>query len=381
MKKKKRPSILAYYFPNWHVDPRNEKWHGTGWTEWNVTRCAVPRFDGHDQPKKPLWGYEDEADPAVMAKKTDAASAHGIDGFMFDWYFYDDGPYRNRCIEEGFFKAPNAGKMKFAVMWCNHNAIQAHPGCRAFPRPVLCGGETTCELFHKATQYCIDHYFGHPSYLKVDGKIYFSIYKIDKMVKELGGTAVTRELLDDFRARVAAAGLGELHLNAVYVGYRWANSRFDAAESAAVNTLTKELGVDSRSGHTWFWTQEGFPCIDYAGVAKENVECYTHFSKDFDLPYNPVYQVGWDSSPRAVASDVWEFGEYPFLPVFESAPASFEKYLQEAKKFCESDDFTGDFLMLHSWNEWTEGTYLEPDERYKFAYLEAIRNTFGLKEE
>ena len=180
MKKKKRPSILAYYFPNWHVDPRNEKWHGTGWTEWNVTRCAVPRFDGHDQPKKPLWGYEDEADPAVMAKKTDAAFAHGIDGFMFDWYFYDDVPYRNRCIEEGFFKAPNAGKMKFAVMWCNHNAIQAHPGCRAFPRPVLCGGETTSELFRKATQYCIDHYFGHPSYLKVDGKIYFPFTKSTK---------------------------------------------------------------------------------------------------------------------------------------------------------------------------------------------------------
>ena len=73
--------VMAWYFPNWHPDPRNDAWHGKGWTEWEVAKCARPRFPGHEQPRVPLWGYEDESDPAVMEKKIDAALRHGIDGF------------------------------------------------------------------------------------------------------------------------------------------------------------------------------------------------------------------------------------------------------------------------------------------------------------
>ena len=81
----KRKNIFAYYFPNWHVDALNEKWHGRGWTEWEVVKCARARFEGHAQPKVPLWGYEDEADPRIMEKKirtapikADPKSASGI---------------------------------------------------------------------------------------------------------------------------------------------------------------------------------------------------------------------------------------------------------------------------------------------------------------
>ena len=65
----KNTKIYAYYFPNWHPDKRNDEWHGKGWTEWEVVKCARPRFEGHYQPLKPLWGYEDESDPAVMEKR------------------------------------------------------------------------------------------------------------------------------------------------------------------------------------------------------------------------------------------------------------------------------------------------------------------------
>ncbi len=49
-------TVAAYYFGNYHVDPRNEKQHGPGWTEWDLVRQAIPRFEGHQQPKVPLWG-------------------------------------------------------------------------------------------------------------------------------------------------------------------------------------------------------------------------------------------------------------------------------------------------------------------------------------
>jgi hypothetical protein len=99
--------LAAYYVPNYHVDPRNEAPYGPGWTEWELVRGATARFPGHRQPKVPLWGYEDESDPAVFARKIDEGADHGIDCFLFDWYWYDDGPFLNRALERGFMQAGN----------------------------------------------------------------------------------------------------------------------------------------------------------------------------------------------------------------------------------------------------------------------------------
>lgn len=102
----------AWYFPNWHVDAINEKWHGKGWTEWEVVKVAHPRFEGHLQPKKPLWGYEDESDPKVFGKKIAYAKKYGVDGFIFDFYWLCDlGRYRINALEKGFLGARNAADL------------------------------------------------------------------------------------------------------------------------------------------------------------------------------------------------------------------------------------------------------------------------------
>ena len=110
-------NIGAYYFPNYHVDPRNEAVHGPGWTEWQLVKHAAPRFPGHVQPKVPLWGHDDEADPKQMEQRIAAAADHGIDHFIFDWYYYDDGPFLQRALDEGFLHAANNDRLGFALMW------------------------------------------------------------------------------------------------------------------------------------------------------------------------------------------------------------------------------------------------------------------------
>ena len=60
-------TVAVYYFPNYHEDKRNEKYFGEGWTEWKLVKEATPRYEGHQQPKVPLWGYTDEANPVQMA--------------------------------------------------------------------------------------------------------------------------------------------------------------------------------------------------------------------------------------------------------------------------------------------------------------------------
>jgi hypothetical protein len=180
--------VGAYYFPNYHVDPRNEKLYGKGWSEWELVKRAMPRFPGHRQPRIPLWGYEDEADPAVFAKKIDAAADHGMDYFIFDWYWYNDGPFLNRCLEEGYLNAPNRDRLQFCIMWAIHNWLDIQPVKRSMVNnpTLLYPGAVSAETFDRMTDYIVERYFCVPSYWKVDGCPYFSMFELFRFVEGLG---------------------------------------------------------------------------------------------------------------------------------------------------------------------------------------------------
>lgn len=368
---KQKPIVCAYYFPNWHVDPRNEKYHGKNWTEWQVVKHATPRFEGHDQPKVPLWGYEDEASPTVMAKKIKAASEHSINAFIFDWYFFEDGPYRERCLNNGFLKAKNCKDIKFGLMWANHDHIYSHPGSYKNPAESVWSGSVTPETFIKCTDYCIEHYFKEPNYLRIEDGLYFSIFNTEKMVNDLGGPNEAGLLFRNFRDRVEKAGLGKVTLDAR------CNSLGGWRDFHAANRLIKKLGVDMCSNYNWAH-YEGFPAMDYASWFENNMNDFSLLTKSLCIPYNPVVMQGWDSSPRTVQSDMYEKVGYPFSTIIKSnTPELFEQALSFAHEFMMSPDATGSMVHVACWNEWTEGSYLEPDTKYGYGYLEAIKRVFG----
>jgi hypothetical protein len=79
-----------------------------------------------------------------------------------------------------------------------------------------------------------------------------------------------------------------------------------------------------------------------------------------------------------VQSDVYEAIGYPFGPVIEgNAPARFKAALQAARAFLDARPAGPKILSINAWNEWTEGSYLEPDTEHGMAYLEAVREVFG----
>ena len=370
---KTRPTICAYYFPNWHVDSRNEIVHGKGWTEWRVAQYATPRFPGHVQPKVPLWGYEDESDPVVMSKKIKTASDYGVDAFIFDWYYDQNGLFRERCINEGFMKAENRNYIQFALMWANHPRTLAHPGTYLQPVTLTPGGETTPEVFKECTDYCIKNYFHLPNYLRVNDGIYFSLFRPRAMVEQLGGPQKARELFDDFRYRVEKAGLGKLTLDGRAPEISWDD--FDFA-----NRLIKEVGLDTTSNYGWGYKDaEDFPALDYKVWIERNVNEPYRISRGLRIPFNPVVMTGWDTSPRTVQSDMYDKCEYPFgTVIINNTPELFEAALRSTAEFMASDDATGNMIHIGCWNEWTEGSYLEPDTQYEYGFLEAVRNVFGL---
>ncbi|MCU0248442.1 MAG: glycoside hydrolase family 99-like domain-containing protein [Bryobacter sp.] len=350
--------VGVYYFPNYHVDPLNEKAHGPGWTEWDLVKQARPRWPGHQQPKQPLWGYEDEADPRVMARKIDAAASHGITHFIFDWYWYQGGPFLERCLNDGYLKAPNRGRVKFCLMWANHDWVDIHPAKLGPQPPLQFPGAVDAAGFDRMTDHIVRDYFLQPSHWTIGGKPYFSIYELFRLIEGLGGVDATRKALDRFRAKTRDAGLPGLHLNAVLWG---------------VKILPGEKTV--QNPHV---PLKQFPETPYAEVMAAAAAHWTGAAKETGLPYHPNTTMGWDSSPRTVQTDGFIHRGYPFMPALGgNTPEAFEQALRRMKTFLDQRPGEPRICNLNAWNEWTEGSYLEPDTRNGMRYLEAIRRVFG----
>lgn len=381
----KKTSVMAYYFPNWHPTPMNDEWHGKDWTEWEVVKSAVPRYEGHDQPKIPVWGYEDEADVKVMEKKIAFAKENGLDGFIWDWYWFNEGPYRRECLDNAFLKAKNNKDLKFSVMWCNHDPINVHPASYAVVKnkmTKLLDGHITKETFIEGTDYCIKNYFNRENYLRIDGKLYFTIFGTQMLIESFGGLQECRAMLDDFRDRVRKAGLGEINIatNAytIYTGdvaSTDGNSMFDKAFE-----IGKKAGFDSAFVHNNLSDgKNSFPFMkyddvkDYAFITNDEMQAAAEKN---GMGFYPSTTVGWDTSPRIVPSDKLENIGYPFNSMIDdSTPEKFEKWLRMNKEFC--DKHNTPLLSVFAFNEWTEGGYLEPDKTWGDAYIKAIKRVFG----
>jgi hypothetical protein len=369
--------VACYYFPNYHVDPRNELTHGKGWTEWELVKNARARFENHNQPKIPMWGYEDESDHNVMAKKIEAAADNGITSFIFDWYWYNDKPFLSGALEKGFLNAKNNRRLKFCLMWANHDWIDIHPKKLSQNPSLLYPGLITRESFEKLTDYVIENYFLHPSYWTIDNKPYFSIYELYTLIKSFGSISETSAALKRFREKTKAAGFADLHLNAIIwnVGVLpCENNINDPFETIAA------LGFDSMTSYVWIHQVElmNFPATEYEIVSNEIVEHWKTLSRSSSLPYYPNVTMGWDPSPRTVQSDSFEQKGYPFSPILKNnTPGVFRIALERAKNFLDEYKLNPMILTLNCWNEWTEGSYLEPDIVNGYAYLKAVKDVFN----
>lgn len=365
----------AYYFPNYHRDRRNSCFHGEGWDEWKLVREAKPRFPRHQQPKIPLWGYEDEADPKVMRKKIAAAADHGIDAFIFDWYYYDDGPFLERCLDEGFLNADNNERIKFALMWANHDWLDIHPADGEAEPALLYPGKVRPETFEQICDLVIERYFRHPSYWKINGCPYFSIYELFRFVEGFGGDLrETAEAVGRFRSKVRDAGFPDLHLNAVIWGVQLLPGEKSVKRP---EELIPMLGFDSVTSYVWVHHARlpDFPVSSYSKAMLDNVALWSDAEQRFPVPYYPNVSMGWDASPRTRQSAAHVNSGYPFMPMLDSTPELFGEALEHAREFVSKRPDRDRIITINAWNEWTEGSYLEPDRVNGFAYLEAVADT------
>ncbi|MGE9312976.1 glycoside hydrolase family 99-like domain-containing protein [Niabella sp. CJ426] len=358
--------VAAFYWPAYHYEPRIEFLFPEKKGEWEIIYKSKPKEPGHLQPKVPVWGYQDEANPREMNKKITAAVEHGVNTFIFDWYWYERKPFLESCLNDGFLKA-NKGRMKFYIMWANHDATSYWDTRNPRKDSVVWKGGVNRAEFDKVTDRIIARYFKNPSYYKIDGKPVFCLYELQTLIDGLGGAEPTRLALDDFRRKVRVAGFPGLHLQGILWSALPAN--INGVPGDKIQTQDKVLsffGFNSITNYCWAHLQN--PEGDYEKWADASTNMWTNFTRDFSIPYFPNLTIGWDANPR-----------YPFKAgyITNPAPEKFEKYLRKAKAFVDQHPKQPRLVTINAWNEWSEGSYLEPDTTHNMKYLEAVKRVFG----
>ena len=349
-------TVAAYIWPSCHDDPmgREVLWpDGTG--EWEIIKKGNPRFPGHYQPKVPLWGYELDNDPKVMERWIELATDHGVNTFIFDWYWFNNGPFLEGCLNDGFLKAPNNRKMNFYIMWADHDVARNYWNVHRYKDDDsrLWNGAIDWPNFKIVVQRVIEQYFKQPNYYKIQGEPVFSVFSVDNLIKTFGSLEETRKGLDYFREEVKKAGFPGLHIQLMTGGVP--NDDF-------LNQI-KVLGISSLTLYNW----GGPHPEDYIQWGVEAFERLEKWSEVVSIPYFPNASIGWDDTPRfphKTQKDVVHFNQ---------SPRSFAAFLQKAKEYCDNHPEQPKLITIYAWNEWVEGAYLLPDVKYGFDYIKAVK--------
>ena len=370
---KKTYDIAAYVWPSYTGDElRSRIFWSEGYGEWqsvkNAEENAITKHDwyvNHWTGRQPMWGYVNEANADVMQMQIDCASRHGVNVFIYDWYWYDNRPFLENCLNDGFLKANNNDKMKFYLMWANHDVGHTWDIRNSGKvDQLIWRGTVTWDEYRGIVDRWINKYFSHPSYYKINGMPVFMLYNPQNFVKSFGSIEGAREAIKYFRDEVKKAGYPGLYLQMVAV-------KNSAKNYSGVDTPVKDtdvytkLDIDALTHYQWVSFSN--PDRDYSEWAADAKLEYEKMD-ELGATYFPHVSLGWDNNPR--------FKGYREGVVRNATPDKIEAALRVAKEYIDTHNLPAPLITVNSWNEWTETSYLQPDYLYGYGYLEAVKKVF-----
>ncbi len=304
-----------------------------------------------------------------MEMEIEAAVSHGVNVFIYDWYWYDNKPFLEQCLDNGFLKARNNHKMKFYLMWANHTANTMWDKRNADLKIPVWDGAVDRKTFDFIVERTIEKYFKHPSYYKINGKPVYMIFNINDLIRGLGGFDKAKDAIEYFKQKTVESGFPGLELQMCIKskGYSYC----DVGDGKTVKDFVNEVGFGSGSLYQYrdlTPMNHAYPEI-LANALKE----YEKVKAELNLTAYPHVSLGWDSNPR--------YNQFHDDVCTDNTPENVQKGFERAKKYIDDHpELPVPLITVNSWNEWTETSYLHPDDLYGYGYLEAIKKVFCDKE-
>lgn len=360
MKSKK---IIAFYLPQYHSIPENDKWWGNGFTEWRNVKQARPLYKGHMQPNIPLNNnYYCLLDENVQVWQAELAEKYGVSAFCYYHYWFNGKLLLEKPMEN-MLKNPNIN-ISYCISWANESWTRSWDGKE---KKILIkqkyGGKDDWE---KHIEYLIPFFKDH-RYLKIENKPIFLIYSTSRIEK-------CEEMVEYWKQRLVEEGFAGLYiietLNGVQSSHFLNNSDADIVFEP-IYTLTNEIKKRDLYSKIKRFIRSHFSTKEIIKV--DGKKAYEIIQKRKYSPKRKTYIgtfTSWDNTPRKGNKGTVFIDINP------------EDYGKNLKTILKRDDIE-DYIFINAWNEWGEGAYLEPDTKYNFKMLEetkrALEENNGVK--
>lgn len=374
---KTKARVIAYYLPQFHPTKINDKYWGKGFTEWTNVTKAKPQYRGHYQPQIPAdLGFYDLRLPEIRQAQADMARENGVEGFMYWNYWFGNG---KKILEMPIEELMRTAKpdFPFCVGWANHDwsnktwqKTKRFTKDTVFLKQEYLGKQDYTDYFYYLLPMFRDH-----RYIKVDEKPLFYVFDPDSCPDMKEFIQLWQHLAEKngipgihFVARADSIGKAdEIYkknfMNEVKARYdRYIDMGFDAvssmnfrrAEILATGFFKKIIRNIRRK------------IFRYALNSHDYMKLTEHYYTDEDkLDYvYPQITPRKDKTPRAGKNALVYTG---------STPEKFRIAIKMALEKIKDKDDEHKILFLNSWNEWGEGSYMEPDIVWGHQYLDVLR--------
>lgn len=349
--------VIALYLPQFHRVAENDEWWGEGYTEWTAVRSAVPYFEEHYQPHIPLnSNYYNLLDKQVMQWQSELMKKYNIYGMCFYHYYFGEERKVLEKPAENLLKWKDI-EMPFCFSWANEtwarswSKISEKAEWNNLQEPHITAGNKggilikqeygSEKAWRKHFEYLLP-FFKDKRYIKIDNRPIFIVYR-PKDIECL------ESMMDKWNEWAKEQGFDKMYFIGVHSDCGNLDARLQQEPGYSNLFLSKKIN-------------------DYTRLCEQIItnafltegKCY--------FCGNP----GYDDTPRRGALG----------SVFcHSTPEQF--YRQMKTLLYLSQKKGNEFIFVNAWNEWGEGMHLEPDEKYQYQYLEAVKkalydfNEFG----
>ncbi|MCR5651296.1 MAG: glycoside hydrolase family 99-like domain-containing protein [Lachnospiraceae bacterium] len=367
--------IIAFYLPQFHEIPENNEWWGEGFTEWTNVRKAKPLFEGHYQPRVPLNNnYYDLTDINVMRWQSEIAEKYGVYGFCFYHYWFNGKLLLHKPVE--MYRDDPECKTHYCICWANEDWTNNWSS----DNPTFLVKQTYGDKkeWEEHFNYFLP-FFKDPRYIKEDNKPFLVLYEpsivkgLEEMVeywnelaKQNGFDGIVMAA-QSTRGRLDGKPVPDVIDYQIDYEPQYAYSLLKQQSFPILrkckrivrNFLKKNFNSNAfeKVGRT-----QKLQIFDYDEVWKKILSLKPQSPKDI-----PGAFVDWDNTVRK--------GDRGFV-INGATPEKFDKYLKEQINRAETV-YNKDMIFLFAWNEWAECGYMEPDEKYGYGYLEAVKETMG----
>ena len=342
--------LIAFYLPQFHQIPENDKWWGEGFTEWTNVKKAIPQFKGHYQPHIPgELGYYNLTNKEVMKRQIELAKQYGIYGFCFHHYWFAgkrllEKPV-NMLIENKDLDIP------FCLCWANENWTRRWDG---LDNEVLIAQKHSPEDDINFIE-DISKYFNDTRYIKIDEKPVLIVYRIELFPNPEDTIVRWRKWMEDhgYKGIYLIGAQGFACKNPTKYG-------LDAAVEFPPNGMYK---------YNYISSQVSFKNPNFKG----NIVDYSYYVnnklylKEDKEKYNLFKTIipSWDNTPRR--------GNKSTI-FYNSSPELYKQWLKDIIIYTKTKKNKDEqFVFINAWNEWGEGAYLEPDVKYGYSYLNSTK--------